>query len=473
MRILSFLPARVRAVAPKLFLLAPLCGYAIGGLPQTARAQIDIRITPSESAFGIAAPELCRGAAGGRGELGEQGAEFAATISKLIAADLGATGLYRSSGPDEFDGPLGSCEQPNGGVFPADLPTRRINDLVTGRISAATDAEDVFIVDLYLYDVAKSQDVLKRRYEGTAGSIPSFAHSFANEILELLSGTRGSFGGQIVYVSDSDQGKASRELFAMVLGTKSRRQVTNNGGTNSLPAWSPDGRSVLFASSTNNNQADLYLVPATGGKPTQVTFLPGLKVGGSFAANGKEFIAATAVSGRQNLARFNLRGRLLTRLTETQGDDTDPAVSPDDQRIAFISTRGGAAQLYTMLTEGGEARLVESTKGKTCARPAWSPDGTAIALSCKDPKGLSQLFLTQPKGTELTQLTFQNDNLEPSWSPDGRMIVFATRANAQAPADIAVFSLKSLKTTLVAASPEDDRFPVWSPSKQEPSGEEF
>src|SRR5579875_1755552 len=64
----------------------------------------------------------------------------------------------------------------------------------------------------------------------------------------------------------------------------------------------------------------------------------------------------------------------------TSGDkDSNPRWSPDGRQLAFVSKRGEKAQLFLMPADGGEATaLTEQTLG--AGEPVWSPDGTAIAF---------------------------------------------------------------------------------------------
>ena len=77
-------------------------------------------------------------------------------------------------------------------------------------------------------------------------------------------------------------------------------------------------------------------------------------------------------------------GTLQTILTKNPADDFDPAWSPDGKKIAFMSTRDGPLDVYTMNADGtGVKRLTNNSIGEV--NSAWSPDGTKIAFN--DPPG--------------------------------------------------------------------------------------
>ena len=67
------------------------------------------------------------------------------------------------------------------------------------------------------------------------------------------------------------------------------------------------------------------------------------------------------------------------QVTQT-GHDTRPQWSPDGKKIAFISSRDGAAQIYLMPAQGGNAtKLTSLSTGADNEK--WSPDGKTIAFT--------------------------------------------------------------------------------------------
>jgi dipeptidyl aminopeptidase/acylaminoacyl peptidase len=78
---------------------------------------------------------------------------------------------------------------------------------------------------------------------------------------------------------------------------------------------------------------------------------------------------------------FSLDGKHQAQLTRGTGGDSSPRWSPDGKCLAFISTRGGgAAQVYAMEREGGEARQVGQFE-QSVTDLAWAPDGRSLFVT--------------------------------------------------------------------------------------------
>ena len=153
------------------------------------------------------------------------------------------------------------------------------------------------------------------------------------------------------------------------------------------------------------------------------------------------------------------------QLTAGRAKDSRPAWSPDGKSIAFVSDRGGAAQLYLLPIDGGEARqLTSGERGIGSGGFAWSPDGGRIAFCAapgaeapdlsKEPyrvdrkvyrfdaigyldDAVQDIFLLDPDSGETKQLTDdRSNNINPRWAPDGRSILYD--ANMGVDADRAI-----------------------------------
>ena len=73
-------------------------------------------------------------------------------------------------------------------------------------------------------------------------------------------------------------------------------------------------------------------------------------------------------------------GANVSVLTDSEGDDTTPAWSPDGEHIVFVSTRDGNREVYVMDANGSyEVNLTNHPADDWM--PSWSPDGERIAFT--------------------------------------------------------------------------------------------
>lgn len=132
-------------------------------------------------------------------------------------------------------------------------------------------------------------------------------------------------------------------------------------------------------------------------------------------------------------------GGAARRLTSADGEDDDPAWSPDGSAIAFRGARGGKdakSRLFVLSLEGGEAAAL-TPEGVDVAAFAWSRDGARLAYVARDPKDMKQdavvvgrddrprrLYVIDRAGGAARPVKALGDRSawEIAWSPDGSRI---------------------------------------------------
>ena len=155
------------------------------------------------------------------------------------------------------------------------------------------------------------------------------------------------------------------------------------------PEWSPDGRSlVLFAGNAVN--PNIWITDATGRRPRQVTDRGGANLDPSFSPDGDTIAfvgcpGSICTPGRHELYTVSASGGPVHRLTDDGHADYDPYFSPDGATIAFLTQTAGPSDgriagewnIRLVAARGGDvSRLTDD--GNVNSKPSWSGDGTTI-----------------------------------------------------------------------------------------------
>ena len=130
-------------------------------------------------------------------------------------------------------------------------------------------------------------------------------------------------------------------------------------------------------------------------------------------------------------------------------------------RIAFVSDRTGAKELWVMRWDGTDAQQL-TTYRSIALSPAWSPDGEWLAFT-SFLRGPPQLFVLRPtQGYLKTLSTLPGVNSSPNFSPDGKTVAFA--AGADGVTDIYVVPVEAGTPMRLTHTLGISTQPAWSPS---------
>lgn len=267
---------------------------------------------------------------------------------------------------------------------------------------------------------------------------------------------------------------ASAEIFLMNPDGSDLQRLTNNSYGDGFPKLSPDGKKILFESTRNRttlepqNTSDLFVMDTDGNGQTFLTrgassgWSPdgkriafhrsssgGLCETGIFDPNAPPQCPINPNPGAPSrdsdifVANLDdlLNGvgpiNLINDGALTVDDDAD--WSPDGSKIAFTrhtsvdtSTAcraGGCAypdtRIWVMNTDGTGLHQLPIDGGYEERSPAWSPDGTKIAFSCRAGGSDFELCVMNADGSGRVQLTNNTvGELTPTWSTDGTKIAF-------------------------------------------------
>jgi len=157
-----------------------------------------------------------------------------------------------------------------------------------------------------------------------------------------------------------------------------------------------------------------------------VQIQPGARDVDAIAAPPTDQLAfVSSKTGSIQIYTINTDGTGLRRLTNEPGQSEIPVWSPDGQQLAFIKIRGNDTQIYVMSADGRRQRRLTSSPGISTF-PAWSPDGQRIAFVSTRERS-RQIYVMKADGSAQTRLTTPpGESTVPVWSPNGRQIAFVS-----------------------------------------------
>jgi Tol biopolymer transport system component len=174
------------------------------------------------------------------------------------------------------------------------------------------------------------------------------------------------------------QGAAGVDIWIADLANHTAARLTR-GGFNNRPEWSPDGRQVLFASSTRTPADALWMQPADGsGDATLVLKDVNPIREGVVTPDGKTIVyRVDTPNNNRDIYRASLSGdRTPVALLAGINDDKQPRVSPDSRWFAYVSNESGREEVYVRALSPDGGRVQVSTDGG--GEPLWSHDGRRL-----------------------------------------------------------------------------------------------
>ncbi|HEY3012620.1 MAG TPA: protein kinase [Gemmatimonadales bacterium] len=210
-------------------------------------------------------------------------------------------------------------------------------------------------------------------------------------------------------------------------------QLTDNRSLNTSPIWLPRGRQLLFVSNRDGGRDIYRLALRSSGEPrdTPRRLTTGLNAHSiSLSGDGKRlaYSVYTETANAWSLPIPQREPVSISRATPvTTGNQIieTVSVSPDGRWMAFDSDRSGNQDIYKMPLAGGEPEQL-TTDPQDDFAPAWSPDGTEIAFHSFR-NGNRDIFIVPAAGgpAEPVVVTPAQER-GPAWSPDGNRLVFAS-----------------------------------------------
>jgi len=315
-------------------------------------------------------------------------------------------------------------------------------------------------------------------------SIPSIVPSVVSGLTEVVvPPPADSLAGEIAFVSDRS---GIPQVYLSDLSGRTMVPITNVPDGACQPSWSPDGQRLVFVSPchvspvgrpldiSEGPQADtaLYIVNADGSGLVALPTMPGGDSEPAWSPEGQRIAFTSLRDGRPLIYVLDLIDQSVRRLTEPTADFQEarqPAWSPFGNQIVFTKKRVGSYQIWSITDAGqGEQQIARGGQQYWDFSPAWSTDGQFIDYTERNAAGpvlpwIMSIAYERRNTEEGSRLSLSPLPVEnPDISPDGRWILFEGKSPEEN-RDIFFATITGDMRARITTDPGMDFDPVWRP----------
>ncbi|MEO8621394.1 MAG: protein kinase [bacterium] len=260
-------------------------------------------------------------------------------------------------------------------------------------------------------------------------------------------------GRRLVIQGTSPEG-SDLWIHDLIAGTATR--LTTAGSVIS-PAWTPDGKRVIFVSIASGRSA-LMSQPLDGSAASLLFRAPDLVVSQGVTPDGRTLVFQRQLNNVWSIWKTELDGaHALVPVVHEEFDNYMPALSPDGKQLAYVSTSSGRHEIYVRSFPEVGAPVQVSREGGT--EPAWSRDGRHLYYRNGNQMlgvdiNAAQTSVAISARSALFRRTFEGEMPHTNFVPtaDGRFIMIGASAGATPDLVVVLGWLTELRTRIASRS---------------------
>lgn len=254
-------------------------------------------------------------------------------------------------------------------------------------------------------------------------------------------------------------GAVDRDV-CIIRPAQAERCLTDIGGGQAEPRWSPDGRALLVTVPGQAGVSTLFIVSPETGRATPLPGTGGSASQAQWSPDGQRIVVTSTTPVESQLVVLDANGgppRVLTNALRAYGW---PRWSPDGRKLAFIDTND---RLALIDAEGGSVQPL-TTHGIVHSL-TWSPDGQALAFAA-DVDGVRGLYILRLPDDQQQRISHGAGVASlPVWSADGATIAHTLEADNSGfrLRWLALYDIASGETRhVIPLGPSDVSEPAWA-----------
>jgi len=272
-------------------------------------------------------------------------------------------------------------------------------------------------------------------------------------------------GRELVFQSPS---RGSWDIWTVSLEGGALRQLTRDEEFDYHPNWSPDGEWIIYGSGFNPVY-NLRVIDRSGKSGRALTDENQRIVRPIWSSNGKSILYSTDRGGSMNIWKLSFaasaggKQEIPRQVTVGRGADVDASISFQGNLLAYATISANEDVWEFEYPSGKTKRLTYETSDEFPT--STSLDGKEIIM-VSDRAGMQGVWSCDTEGKILKQISEKGvPSAFGTISPDGRKIAYIINAGQKD--TIAVQDIESASATRIVSSDEGLEYPVWSPDGEE------
>ncbi|MGA0289216.1 MAG: Tol-Pal system beta propeller repeat protein TolB [Pseudohongiellaceae bacterium] len=381
-------------------------------------------------------------------------------VDQIVMDDLHQVGEFRALSP----GNMLSLPNEEREVFFRDWRVLAQDYLLVGKISRAPGSQLVQ-VQYEFFDINRELKLAGEILTGSVTQLRDIGHEISNVVFELVTGTRGAFTTQILYIV-SEQSAGGQTVFRLEKADYDgqRAQVLLESAEPIMsPSWSPNGEDIAYVS-FETSLPRIYTQNIATGQRRQITNYPNINSSPVWSPDGTRLAMVLSKDGSPDIYVQDLLNNELIRVTDHPAIDTEPAWSKDGRSIVFMSDRTGQPQIYQMEVGASSFNVERLTYDCfQCMKGQFLPDGVNMVHVRRETRQSPNYQIAVLNIETLRVITLTDTSLDesPSVAPNGSMIMYATKFGGRGVLD--AVSIDGRVKFRLPSSTGDVREPAWSP----------
>lgn len=173
-------------------------------------------------------------------------------------------------------------------------------------------------------------------------------------------------GSRMAFMSNRD---GNPEIYVMNRDGSGMRRLTNHPENDATPTWSPTGHQIAFTSNRSGSP-QIWVIDVDGAQLRRITSETHCDRATWSPAPYNEIAYASRAGGGNNIRIYEFSTGQTRTITDSIGNNESPSFAPNGRHLAFVSSRSGREQIFTIARDGNGLRQI--TREGTNRYPNWS-----------------------------------------------------------------------------------------------------